>query len=109
MTRERKLAIKMWEEVKEHLPQWYEESQWLITFDLKDFKADFCFTNKLHWEFDCWFCQYIYPECDKCPLKSCNFAEPTTAWARIVGENTSLKTKLQAVDEIIAALKGERK
>lgn len=109
MTRERKLAIKMWEEVKKHLPQWYKENQRLIAPDLQDFKADFCVVNDLHWVLNCWFCQYIFLGCDKCPLKSCNFNEPTNAWARIVNENTSLETKLQACDEIIVALKGEHK
>ena len=106
MTRERKLAIKMWEEVKERLPRWYDKDPWSIVLYLKDFKIDFCCMNNLHWRFDCWFCQYIRFECDKCPLRSCNHAVHTTAWARIVNENTSLEIKLQAWDDIIAALKG---
>lgn len=107
MTKERKLAIKMWEGVKEHLPQWYEEDRWDIVDNLRGFKADFCFKNNLHWNCYCWFCQYFRDVCDRCPLKSCDYTEPTTAWARIVDEDTSLEIKLQAVDEIIAALKGE--
>lgn len=109
MTKERKLAIKMWEGVKKRLPEWYEEDRGDIVDDLKDFKSDFCLTNDLHWNWYCWFCQYTRTECDKCPLKSCDYKEPTTAWARIVNEDTSLETKLQAVDEIIAALKGGHK
>lgn len=107
MTYERKLAIQMWEGVKERLPQWYEENQWNIVTDLKNFKADFCFENDLHWRFDCWFCHYIRFDCDKCPLRSCEYTEPTTAWARIVNEQTTLEDKLKACDEIIIALKGD--
>lgn len=106
MTKERRLAIKMWEGVRERLPEWYEDDR-IIVDCLKDFKLDFCFENNLHWQFECWFCQYTRFKCNKCPLRSCDYKEPTTAWARIVNENISLETKLQAVDEIIATLKGE--
>lgn len=104
MTKERKLAIQMWEEVKKQLPGWH----YGIVAALKTLKANFCRQNGLDWKYDCWFCQYFRYNCFKCPLKSCYYTGPT-AWARITNENTSLETKLQAVDEIIAALKGEHK
>lgn len=118
MTRERKLAIKMWEEVKKQLPEWYEENQGDIVADLKYFKATFCFQNNLRWKYNCWFCQYIrleqnkstewnkHLECTKCPLRSCNHRNPLTAWARLVDEDNSLEIRIAACDEIIAALKG---
>ena len=106
MTRERKLAIQMWEEVKKRLPEWYAESQGYVVADLKCFKTDFCDKNNLYWKYDCWFCQYFRVECDKCPLQSCNHENPLTAWYRIVDEVTSLETKIAACDEIIMALKG---
>lgn len=105
MTRERKLAIQMWEEVKRQLPGWCKEYPWAVADFLHHSKIDFCEQNGLLWQFDCWFCQYIN-NCDKCPLRSCDFNNHLTIWHRIVSEDTSLKTKLQAVDEIIAVLKG---
>ena len=116
MTRERKLAIQMWEEVKKQLPEWGHEP----VVELKTYKMDFCFFHGLDWKFDCWFCQYVREhsriitwdkdqECVKCPLQSCDHMNPLTAWARIVNGDTSLETKLQACDDIIAALKGEHK
>ena len=109
MTKERKLAIKMWEGVKRLLPEWYEEDPEDIVSYLKYYKSKFCLVNRIHWAYNCWFCQYTRDNCAKCPLKSCDCHDPNTAWARIVSEDTSLETKLQAVDEIIAALGGVRK
>lgn len=109
MTRERKLAIQMWEGVKKQLPEWYKEHPCDIVDFLRYFKANFCDQNGLAWLHNCWLCQYIYDKCDKCPLRSCDYEDPLTAWARIVDEQTTLEVKLQAVDEIIAALKGEHK
>lgn len=105
MTRERKLAIQMWEEVKKQLPGWGYEP----VVELKTLKDNFCLQNGLTWKWDCWFCQYFRGNCGKCPLQSCDHKNPLTAWYRIISNNTSLETKLQAVDEIIAALKGEHK
>ena len=105
MTKERRLAIRMWEEVKEQLHEWYKEHPYDIVHFLCYFKSDFCRQNELTWLNDCWFCQYICA-CDKCPLRSCDYHNFATAWVRIVGGWTSLETKLQACDEIITALKG---
>ena len=104
MTRERKLAIEMWEEVKKQLPGWKCD----VVFALKTLKANFCRQNGLDWRYDCWFCQYVRDDCHKCPLHSCDCHNFATAWARIVDEGTSLRTKLAACDDIIAALKGEQ-
>ena len=102
MTRERKLAIQMWEEVKRQLPGWNYE----IAVMLKTLKDNFCFHNGLSWKWDCWFCQYVH-NCEKCPLQSCDHRNPLTAWGRIVDEESSLESRIAACDEIIAALKGE--
>lgn len=105
MTRERKIAIQMWEEVKEQLPQW---SGLHIASCLRYFKHQFCNRHDVNWTCDCWFCQYMHEECECCPLRSCDSIDPTTAWMRIVDEHNTLATRLDACDEIIAALKGER-
>lgn len=108
MTRERKLAIQMWEDIKRLLPEWVKlDPDDIVTF-LRNYKERFCEQNGLRWLYNCWLCQYFRDDCAKCPLHSCDCHNLATAWARIVDENTSLKTKLQAVDDIIAALKGEQ-
>ena len=106
MTKERKLAIKMWLEVKERIPGWCEQYNGDIVCVLKWFKSDFCFRNKLRWDNNCWFCQYTCSECNRCPLKSCEYTDASTAWSRLANEWVTVEGKLQAVDEIIAALRG---
>ena len=106
MTRERKLAIQMWEEIKEQIPEWPVDK---IAVFLRGSKIKFQCENGVEWSIGCWFCQYTREDCSRCPLKSCDYKDPTTAWARIVDECSSLETRLEACDEIIAALKGESK
>lgn len=108
MTRERRLAIQMWEEVKERLPEWYLYDKYSLALVLQTYKRQFCADHGLNWAYNCWFCQYIRPGCKRCPLQSCvyNRYDPITAWARIVDINSILITRLEACDEIIAALKG---
>lgn len=103
MTRERKLAIQMWEEIKRQLPQWKYD----IAVNVKTFKADFCWQNDLAWKWDCWFCQYFRGDCDKCPLHSCHHCDPAAAWCRLVDEYGTIESRIAACDEIIAALKGQ--
>ena len=65
MTKERKLAIKIWEGIVEHCKD-------------EDFNLDYAkeAASKYNWKFDCWFCQYVrsserhapYNGCAKCPL-----------------------------------------
>lgn len=77
MTKERRLAIEMWEYIRDHLTD--------IGFSLFDFKEKFCEEHNLDWQNDCWFCQYVRKDyrmllhsredinsrkncCNKCPL-----------------------------------------
>ena len=62
MTKERRLAILMWEEVARQL-----ESSPDKYVDAIKIKRDFCSKHGLKWKCDCWFCEYI-KECSKCPL-----------------------------------------
>lgn len=107
MTKERKLAIKMWQDIKRLMPEWVKLDPDDIVSFLRCYKDKFCTSNKVHWLYDCWLCQYFRDNCEKCPLHSCYYAAPWTAWARIVSCSTNLKTKLAACDEIILALGGK--
>ena len=83
MTRERRLAIKMWEQIVralengEHNPRYAKP----IVSVIKD---GFCEEHQLNWKCDCWFCQYVRKDwrymptredipkpvngCQRCPL-----------------------------------------
>lgn len=52
MTRERRLAIQMWEEIA---TEWEKGS----IASLGTLQARFCRMNDLNWNCDCWFCQYV--------------------------------------------------
>lgn len=81
MTKERSLAIQMWEEILEHQP--------CTVFIYKD---RFCSEHRLSWTYGCWFCEYVrqdfrlnllsrldIPEdfngCQKCPIYKYNKCE----------------------------------
>lgn len=82
MTKERKLAIKMW--------LWIRDNQELMNYDkdgedaLDDLKCQFFKSEGIEnpgWACNCWFCHYIMKrdrhgfdrrKCVKCPLKSCS-------------------------------------
>jgi len=74
MTKERRLAIQMWEEIAQRDPD-----------SVNLYKKDFCCKHDLDWKNDCWFCQYVrqdyredlpsredistkYNGCQKCPI-----------------------------------------
>jgi len=92
LTKERKLAIQMWEQIKNKLAR----DPAVVIAVLKD---KFCREHKLHWFADCWFCQYTL-HCDRCPLRGC------AAYSTACDKYISLEVRLAACDEIINALKG---
>jgi hypothetical protein len=102
MTRERRLAIQMWEEIKEFI----QESPEL---PVSDFKDTFCFEHGLSWGCSCWFCQYIKYCCD-CPIQGCilsgGIPEGSNLYTLAVRGET-LEERIEACDKIILALKGE--
>lgn len=60
MTKQRRLAIQMWEEIVDKCRSGED-------FNLAEYKADFCKKHGLHWLANCYFCNYFYT-CSKCPL-----------------------------------------
>ena len=103
MTKERKLAIQMWEEVKERLPIW-QKTCYSISEQIIRYKRDFCIKYDLPWIANCWFCAYI-KFCRDCPLRNCREG----AYRSIVDDNFPLQFKIRACEYIISALKGEIK
>lgn len=120
MTKERRLAIEMWEYIYKH-PHLIHEF----------FKEDFCAWHDLKWKFECWFCQYVRKDyrdnltsredidpaenaCGKCPLYKwyasrhqvsfdfcgCDY-DNYTIYQRV------LKGDKEAILLVIKALKGE--
>ena len=60
MTKQRRLAIQMWQEI-------VDKCRTSDDFNLADYKADFCKKHGLNWFANCYFCNYFNP-CSKCPL-----------------------------------------
>lgn len=104
MTKERKLAIQMWEGIKAKLPKWYKTRDVTISERVIHYKRDFCVKHDLPWIAHCWFCAYI-KFCRDCPLKSCE----NGVYRSLVDGSSPLQVKIRACEYIISALKGEYK
>ena len=64
MTKERRLAIQMWQEIVNKCKAGED-------FNVAQFKDDFCKEHHLNWTSNCYFCQYCR-SCSECPLdKNC--------------------------------------
>ena len=122
MTKERKLAIQMWEVIKKAVIDAKRPSDIDSVFVAK-LKLEFCLNNNLDWMHGCWFCQYVrYHDvkhgegCQRCPLSDgheeailgsqsgCYY----NAFNKVC-EARQRKTKLEACDEIIRILNGRLK
>lgn len=122
MTKERRLAIEMWEQIAEHLEE--------PGFDVHAFKDRFCREHNLHWEFQCWFCQYARKEyranlpsrqtvnvrngCQQCPIYKYEKCEgdvcgcntwTDTLYARVESNHASMKERIEAAKTIARLLK----
>lgn len=111
MTKERRWAIQMWEQIKELLPEWYISNKFTVSEKMLMFKYQFCCDKKVHWKNNCWLCQYAripYCNCERCPLETCGYMNNGKAspWQVVMDYHYSLELKLRACDTIITALKG---
>lgn len=122
MTKERRLAIQMWEEIKSAIINAEKPSD-IDCVSVARLKCKFCVDHKIRWVHDCWFCQYVrYHDnlhgegCQRCPLSDGNKDAivgvqtgcTTNAYDRVVNARLR-KTKLKACDEIIRILNGRLK
>ena len=122
MTRERKLAIQMWEEIKDAIIKAKRVSD-IDNLAIVRLKAVFCGDHDLNWDYDCWFCKYVryYDDvhgegCQRCPLSDGSKGAIIGSRSgcingvyRRVANAKQRKTKLQACDEIIRILNGRLK
>lgn len=122
MTRERKLAIQMWEEIKKAIIDAKRPSD-IDCSTITELKFKFCVINELNWQHGCWFCKYVrYHDnihgegCQRCPLSDGHKGAIIgydsgcceNAYNRVLNARQR-KTKLKACDEIIRILNGRLK
>ena len=123
MTKERKLAIQIWTEIKEHILH----SEHPVSGDGVLYRKTALNTRyNVYWNYGCWFCHYIrtpdvpydgYSGCERCPLFKyakqqrgacgCDVGNRRAPYALLMSNATDNKTKVEACDIIIAALKGK--
>ena len=123
MTKERRLAIQMWEYIRSEIEKcdnqqmnynmhYFDEAadldkckNWFIASQIKE--HDFAMSN-------CWFCKYV-KRCSKCPITddtdiSGNYrfgCMRKTSLYYTARYTPNKEKRLEACDKIIAALKGE--
>lgn len=129
MTKERRLAIQMWEQIVEALEQGKHDTKYARPI-AQVIKEAFCEEHNLEWKHGCWFCQYVrhdyryrlpsrryidshYNGCQKCPLYKegkgifedddcgCENAK-ATLWGQVYEDGN-----VDAARRILELLKGE--
>jgi hypothetical protein len=122
MTRERKLAIQMWEEIKDKI-----KSDNISMDEIREMKYKFTFEHNLGWLHSCYFCEYIRCErfydtldlqgCQKCPiakpisricLNKCGCGTFST-YSVIINKRYPKFIRVMACNKIIKALKKKYK
>lgn len=122
MTRERRLAIQMWEEIKKAVIDAKRPMDINAEF-VAQFKYVFCAKHEISWLHGCWFCKYVrYHDnlhgegCQRCPLSDGHKGAILgyesgcceNAYNRVLNARQR-KTKLKACDEILRILYGRLK
>lgn len=118
MTKERKIAIAMWEYIRDnydtyfdHASRYYDEGYDDVGEDaLCDLKHEFLKGKNIDWAMRCWFCEYIGHRgrsfgtyrCKYCPLKSCS----TGPYYVLTHSPTQIQY-IDACNQIIEALGGD--
>ena len=130
MTKERRLAIKMWKDLLKLL-----QKKPLKNREINVFKESFCQIHDVDWKNECWLCQYVRQDyrwtlesrrpisrqrnnCKKCPLYKW-YAKHHTPEYDMCGCDTAYDTlygmlihglyaeQIYAAELILKALKGE--
>lgn len=113
MKKDQKLALQMWKEIREQLPEWHKHAgghiyqECDVNHKIKEFTAHFLAIHGLYWTNNDWLCNRYYDDCSKCPLHSCSPEDHSTAWARLGETHISLEGRLKACDEVIKAIRNE--
>ena len=98
MTKERRLAIEMWEGIRKYIMT----ATRATSTDIYFYKETFCEDHDLNWMWNCWFCHYIM-KCSKCPLKGCARGYHSC----VMDEFKDKKVRVEACNVIIKALGGK--
>ena len=92
MTKQRRLAIQMWQEI-------VDKCRARDDFNLVEFKKEFCKEHNLHWINNCYFCQYFL--CSECPLdKNCFLYEEVYSKHDVASATVILNTLKGVKNEI---------
>jgi len=125
MTKERKLAIKMWKQIRKGIKF---KRYFFGMISIEYLKSDFCIKHNLNWFHQCWFCQYIRrgesshkplgrEGCNLCPIATkeaklnsnvCGCGSYDSLWKIVTNEYLKTKVRLEACNKIIKALEGEK-
>ena len=126
MTKERRLAIEIWEQIVRELENENRKAELFVV--VNNVKRVYCLSNNLNWKHNCWFCQYVRRDyrpmksrediskwsngCQKCPLYKekadilddgdcgCTTRE-NTLWKQVVDDGD-----VSAAKRIVELLKG---
>ena len=125
MTKERKLAIEMWKQIRKEIEF---KGMFFNTISMMNLKAKFTMSNNLDWECNCWFCQYVRrgkssrlslgtEGCNLCPIATeeaklnpcvCGCVGKDSLFQMAMNIHLRTKVRLEACDKIIKALEGEK-
>ena len=103
-----KLAIEMWQEIREKIAKYgcvYDSSSIIHT------KGTFCLVHNLQWRHSCVLCTYYTCSSNQglsmhpCPLGNCNSIH--AAYYRAGSADVFKENRMRACDEIIEVLKNE--
>ena len=97
MTKERKLAIQMWQNIRGML----SASDGQIPESISDYKEMFCKDHDL--QYSCWFCHYIQ-HCAKCPLHGCH---SNSDYDTVISAWLNTDSRVKVCNNIIKALGGK--
>lgn len=112
MTKERKIAIAMWEYIRDNYEAYVDNCDYCENGEdaLCALKKQYLDARGIHWAYHCWFCEYIghrgrgfnIYRCKFCPLQDCS-----TGPYRTLIRMPTQSQYIDACDEIIVALGGE--
>lgn len=91
MTKERRLAIQMWQEIVDKCKAGDD-------FRITSYKYNFCREHKLNWTNSCYLCQYCR-HCSRCPLGSCMLIYPKICLEHDVSLATVILNTLKGINK----------
>lgn len=111
MTKERKIAIAMWEFIERQLlnalDEDYNEDEDNVP-TIAYLKEKFTEKYGIKWKYNCYLCHYI-PSCSKCPLNDgYNECNSQSLYGIVTNPNLSYEVRARAARAIVDILKGKK-